>query len=300
MKDKKTGNAKGGDGSMENPKNIEPEKIPGENIPATRLETKSTNQETENMEVHHHPQLHHQPKPWKEYFLEFVMIFLAVTLGFFAENIRDNFAGAEKAKEYARSLYDDLKIDTAIIQRTCIEKKWLLAKFDTVGKILESGDLTNSEFIYYVERYINFNDVFISQDITYQQLRNSGNFRYIKKIALYKKIADYYSLYSRYQAVDGNFGFVGKDDMSELESKLFDPKDLTNLDNEKASNFYNLVNRPNGKLKPISNDQQNLRLLYIKFANASNRTYGAILFLGWLKAKATVLINDIKKEYSFD
>jgi hypothetical protein len=35
-----------------------------------------------DMEVHHHPDLHHKPKKWKEYFLEFLMIFLAVTLGF--------------------------------------------------------------------------------------------------------------------------------------------------------------------------------------------------------------------------
>ena len=30
---------------------------------------------TENMEVHHHPDLHHKRKNFKEYFLEFVMIF---------------------------------------------------------------------------------------------------------------------------------------------------------------------------------------------------------------------------------
>ncbi len=33
------------------------------------------------MEVHHHPQV--EKKNFKEYFLEFLMIFLAVTLGFF-------------------------------------------------------------------------------------------------------------------------------------------------------------------------------------------------------------------------
>ena len=40
------------------------------------------------MEVHHHP--HVEKKNFKEYFLEFLMIFLAVTLGFFAENIREH------------------------------------------------------------------------------------------------------------------------------------------------------------------------------------------------------------------
>ena len=38
----------------------------------------------ENMEVHHHPDLHHNRKYIREYFLEFIMIFLAVTLGYFA------------------------------------------------------------------------------------------------------------------------------------------------------------------------------------------------------------------------
>jgi hypothetical protein len=42
------------------------------------------------MEVHHHP--HVEKKGFKEYCLEFLMIFLAVTLGFFAENIREHIA----------------------------------------------------------------------------------------------------------------------------------------------------------------------------------------------------------------
>ncbi len=31
------------------------------------------------MEVYHHPDLHHKKKNFKEYFFEFLMIFLAVT-----------------------------------------------------------------------------------------------------------------------------------------------------------------------------------------------------------------------------
>ena len=38
------------------------------------------------MEVHHHS---HHPKKWKEYITEFLMLFLAVSLGFFAENLRE-------------------------------------------------------------------------------------------------------------------------------------------------------------------------------------------------------------------
>ena len=50
------------------------------------------------MEVHHHPTV--DKKNFKEYFLEFLMIFLAVTMGFFAENIRKYFSERKTAKEY--------------------------------------------------------------------------------------------------------------------------------------------------------------------------------------------------------
>ena len=58
------------------------------------------------MEVHHHPDLHHNKKKGKEYFLEFLMIFLAVCMGFIAENVREHFteekiATAEQLKRVA-------------------------------------------------------------------------------------------------------------------------------------------------------------------------------------------------------
>lgn len=53
------------------------------------------------MEVDHRPQLHHQAKPWKEYLLEGLMIFLAVSLGFIAENIRERISENKKVNELA-------------------------------------------------------------------------------------------------------------------------------------------------------------------------------------------------------
>src|SRR6202162_5030093 len=68
-----------------------------------------------NMEVHHHPDVHHKRKNFREYFLEFLMIFLAVTMGFFAENIREYFSDNGKEKQYLELLVDDLKKDTAAL-----------------------------------------------------------------------------------------------------------------------------------------------------------------------------------------
>ena len=67
------------------------------------------------MEVHHHPKV--EKKKLKEYFFEFVMIFLAVTMGFFAEGIRENIINNEHAKLLTEQLVKDLKTDTTNLQR---------------------------------------------------------------------------------------------------------------------------------------------------------------------------------------
>jgi hypothetical protein len=46
------------------------------------------------------------------------MIFLAVTLGFFAENFREHYTEKAKAKEYARLLIDDFSTDINELNRT--------------------------------------------------------------------------------------------------------------------------------------------------------------------------------------
>ena len=59
------------------------------------------------MEVHHHP--HVEKKGFKEYILEGLMIFLAVSMGFIAENIREKIVDNEKEKEYIFSNTWDVK-----------------------------------------------------------------------------------------------------------------------------------------------------------------------------------------------
>src|SRR5437870_2335476 len=72
-----------------------------------------TTSDIQNMEVHHHP--HVEKKSFKEYLLEGLMIFLAVTMGFFAENIRENIVNREKEKHYIKNIIADLKSDTTNI-----------------------------------------------------------------------------------------------------------------------------------------------------------------------------------------
>ena len=55
----------------DNPANIQSENHSDEIIPAKDTQTINLNQKSAIMEIHHHPDLHHKPKKWKEYILEF-------------------------------------------------------------------------------------------------------------------------------------------------------------------------------------------------------------------------------------
>ncbi len=63
------------------------------------------------MDVQHHPDI--EKKGLKEYILEGLMIFLAVTMGFFAEGLREHISDRAKETEYIVSLKQDLQHDTA-------------------------------------------------------------------------------------------------------------------------------------------------------------------------------------------
>jgi hypothetical protein len=74
------------------------------------------NQEEENMEVHHHTHHTHERRNWKSYFWEFLMLFLAVTLGFFVENQREHYIEHHRAREFSKSLVQDFQNDIKAVQ----------------------------------------------------------------------------------------------------------------------------------------------------------------------------------------
>jgi hypothetical protein len=105
------------------------------------------------MEVHHHPDLHHKKKNFKEYFLEFLMIFLAVTLGFIAENIREHLADKTKEIDFIVSLKEDVLSDTALLQQVIPDNQRQFEKLDSLYSLLQlviHGKPFSIERLYYL------------------------------------------------------------------------------------------------------------------------------------------------------
>ena len=64
------------------------------------------------MEVHTHT--HTARKKWMHYFWEFLMLFLAVSLGFYAENLREGILHKKEVKTQMNSLVSDLQSDIVL------------------------------------------------------------------------------------------------------------------------------------------------------------------------------------------
>lgn len=132
------------------------------------------------MEVHHHPKV--EKKNFKEYLLEFLMIFLAVTLGFLAESLREHLSDKRIEREYILSFVEDLKQDTANFKFVIPASKTNLKGVDSLLNLLLDTPYTDSSMrlIYHMkERYADIISHMSYTTRTITQLKNAGGLRLI-------------------------------------------------------------------------------------------------------------------------
>jgi hypothetical protein len=186
----------------------------------------------ESMEVHHHPDLHHEKKKWKEYFLEFLMIFLAVSLGFIADNIRESISEHERAKVYAVSMLKDLEEDTAQLRSYRSYFDFAAKNVDTLMNLLNLNDAKNiqSGKLYWYGLWGGAHRYFIPNDATFQQMKNSGSLRFFEKTVAYDA-ANYDRLCRVMQTSEASFSGIFVE-TRKLRAQIFESRY-----NEQANNL---------------------------------------------------------------
>lgn len=139
------------------------------------------------MEVHHHSQ--HKAKKFKEHFIEFLMLFLAVTLGFIAENLRDQYVEQERSEELLHQLKKDVINNMHLMDSVTQRDKTLILDIDKGYRYLISSDKLQLDSLY---QFLHPNIYrFLSKNDTYEQMKSSGSLRYIKDAKLLEKILVY-------------------------------------------------------------------------------------------------------------
>ena len=274
-----------------------------EPVPASgKSQPSNPKPETENMEVHKHPHHVTHKKKWGEYLLEFIMLFLAVFLGFLAENFREHQVEKERGNQYIESFYEDLKADTASISlNTTFDEEKIQALNNTSScyEMVEKN-MNNTSCLLDIIRACAVNRPFMRTDRTLKQLANAGGFRLLKKedadsiLSYEKEFNDFQDFQSTvYQAAQDNVratfnllvDFKANAQMFKpVEGRLittFDPADVT---------APVLFSGDKALLNKYFNDVQ----LYYRI------TYNHRKFLVGLKNKQTRLLQYLKDKYHFE
>jgi len=135
------------------------------------------------------------------------MLFFAVTLGFLAENLRDQYIEKERAHELIFQLKTDIKNNIHLIDSVCNRDKVLVQRFDSAMVYLISNQTIDADSLFHHMPSNIFK--FLSKDDTYDQMKSSGSLRYIKDSVLLEKILAYASdcqaAEARSSVMEGNF-----------------------------------------------------------------------------------------------
>ncbi len=193
-------------------------------IPTNGPETINLNQESENMEVHHHPDLHHKPKKWKEYFLEFLMIFLAVTLGFFAENIREHLSEKKKAYNLAESLANDLKKDTTQLNFLIEFNRGKLSTLDSLFNMTLTPfyQINQQSFYRCIQKAIHAK-LFSANNASCEEIKKAGYFHYYNTDSLADLISQYDFLKTDFASESQLEMKIDQDEWVDVAAEVTDP-----------------------------------------------------------------------------
>ena len=175
------------------------------------------------MEVHHHP--HVEKKGFKEYFLEFLMIFLAVTMGFFAENIREHLSDKSKEQEFVVSLKEDLISDTAHLHSLLPVSDTIYEKLDSLYLLMQAagrGEPYDIHKLYYLNFTYGFGlFMFLPNNRTISQIKNTGGFALIKNKACRDSITLYYNFNESAIKFNTASYYDWMDDLNKMSQKIF-------------------------------------------------------------------------------
>ena len=279
-------------------------------LPTENSKPDSYREQTKNMEVHHHPQLEHKPKPWKEYLLEYFMIFLAVMTGFFAESYREHLSERSKEHEYAVNIKKDLMRDTVNLNVWIPALYNRVAKFDTLMSYLETnGPVNDGANMYLLARLSTRNAIYEPSDNTVLEMKSSGSLRLIHNHQIVNGLMNIERTVEQYRNL---VDIEAKEDVMSyaLLGQLFDAvvfDKMTNVqrnrilsEKEYARQSINILAKPIGNPQLLSRDKEKINQLIYYLHQRKSSFLGEARHLMGMKKQDEELLKQINDEYKLN
>ncbi|HLL44239.1 MAG TPA: hypothetical protein VK369_13915 [Segetibacter sp.] len=245
------------------------------------------------MEVHHTSLK--ENKKFKEYLLEGFMIFIAVTLGFFADSLRERIYNNEREDHYINSLIENLEQDATFLKQTITQNQRKLNGLDSLLSLTTKGFLPGKDrrLLYtYSQHSVSFYSGFLSNDATMMQLKNAGGLQYIHSHYIADSIAKYDFVIRNVYAAEAEYAKATNDAMDAASEIL-----IFKVRNHPGY-FKNGVYTNNVPL--LTTDPGKMEIFFNKIWIERGWTQNYIVNLKNTLQFATRLIQLLKKEYGKD
>jgi hypothetical protein len=136
---------------------------------------------------------------WKKYAMEFLMVFAAITLGFFAENQRESWSETARGVQVAQRLVEDLDLDSTRMEAVKANYTVKEQQINTLIPLMQAGlgeqPFLDSLFAYYIlpsaSSLVNATN-FVENLATRDELK-SGNMRLIRSDSIVRHLSAYVS-----------------------------------------------------------------------------------------------------------
>jgi len=256
------------------------------------------------MEVHHHA--HTARKKWTHYFWEFLMLFLAVSLGFYAENIREGILHKKEVKTQLNSMLSDLQSDNILLGSVTDRNSHSAQMADSLVELLHS-DITNTAEIYFAARTVTANvGYYYTNSKSFDQLKTAGLLRYIKNKELLDSIGTYYVSF-QWLANQIDLLRLKLDEVHKGNTLLFDSYvfqqmmiNIKVIASGSLGGQRTNISKPLVKPSLLSADAKDINTVSLNYHYYSSTIKFYIRNAIALQNRAKGLIEMIKKEYKFD
>jgi len=149
------------------------------------------------MEVHHQHHPSHKKK-WSEYIIEFVMLFAAVTLGFFVENYREHYVEKMREDQFIQDIRKDIIFDSLQLSKLDYLNKSKRLYYDSLVDIYRKGNW--KENIPAIQKYnsvLSGKSAWEPRQETYKQLISTGSLRFFTDRKFVEELKEYEILLSK-------------------------------------------------------------------------------------------------------
>jgi len=230
------------------------------------------------------------------------MLFLAVSLGFYAENLREGLLHKKELKTHINSLVTDLQTDIALFDSVADRNTFSTEMADSLVELLHS-DFTNTPEIYLTARTVTANNGYgYTNSKSFDQMKSSGLLRYIKPKTLLDSIGTYYATF-QWLGNQTELMRLKLNEIHESNALLFDSYVFQQMMNVRLTSFgggRTIIGKPSGRPALLSDNIKDINTVSLSYHYYSTTTKFYKRSLLDLKDRANRLIGLIKKEYRID